>query len=205
MDHAKNKAETAPVVKSPDFCCVPTLAPYDLPMIEEHDFHYAMENTRVVVQPKSLIETFGTTSFRFLLVSELMDETNAVRIRGGRIDAERPRIMSPHHFSKLLLEGFGDTAQDYADWVEQNAQAFKILRYGFNFRKTDLEHNTVRDPMEVVLGRLEEDLSSRNDPTSALIAGVEDGWEVCLLKFTMDIIQRSAGENIGEWKRRGLI
>lgn len=174
-------------------------------MIEEHDFHYAMENTRVVVQPKNLIETFGTTSFRFLLVSELMDETNAVRIRGGRIEAERPRIMSPHHFSKLLLDGFGESGQEYADWAEQNAHAFKILRYGFQLRKTDLEHDTVRDSMEVVLGRLEEELTAKNDPMSALIAGVEDGWEVCLLKFTMDIIQRSAGENIGEWKKRGLI
>lgn len=174
-------------------------------MIEEHDFHYAMENTRVVVQPKNVIETFGTTTFRFLLVSELMDETNAVRIREGRIDAERPRIMSPHHFSKLLLEGFGDSAQSYADWAEQNPNAFKILRYGFQLRKTDLEHNTVRDSMEAVVGRLEQDLAARNDPMAALIAGVEEGWEVCLLKFTMDIIQRSAGENLGEWKRRGLI
>ena len=88
-------------------------------MIEEHDFHYAMENTRVVVSPQRRIETFGSTSFKFLLVSELMDEVNAVRIRGGRIEAERPRIMSPHHFSKLLLEGFGSKARDYADWVEQ--------------------------------------------------------------------------------------
>ena len=30
-------------------------------MIEEHDFHYAMENTRVVVQPQRRIETFGST------------------------------------------------------------------------------------------------------------------------------------------------
>ena len=67
-------------------------------MIEEHDFHYAMENTRVVIQPQRTIETFGSTSFRFLLVSELMDEVNAVRIRGGRIEAERPRIMSPASF-----------------------------------------------------------------------------------------------------------
>jgi hypothetical protein len=132
-----------------------------------------------------------------------MDEANAVRIRGGRIEAERPRIMSPHHFSKLLLEGFGDSAQGYADWVEQNSHAFKILRYGFQFRKTDLEHNTVRDSMEAVLGRLEDDV--KQDPLSVLIAGVEEGWEVCLLKFTMDIIQRSAGENLGEWKKRGLI
>lgn len=174
-------------------------------MIEEHDFRYAMESTRVVVQPERLIETFGSTSFRFLLVSELMDEVNAVRVRGGRIEAERPRIVSPHHFSKLLLDGFGDSAREYADWVENNAQAFKILRYGFQFKKTDLEQNIVRDSFEAVVGRLKEEVEAGGDPSSALISGVDDAWEVCLLKFTMDLIQRSSGENVDEWKRRGLI
>ena len=103
-------------------------------MIEEHDFQYAMENTRVVVQPQRIIETFGSTSFRFLLVSELMDEVNAVRIRGGRIEAERPRIVSPHHFSKLLLDGFGGLAREFADWVEQHSSSFRVLRYGFQLR-----------------------------------------------------------------------
>ena len=39
----------------------------------------------------------------------------------------------------------------------------------------------------------------------ALIEGIDDAWEVCLMKFTMDLIQRSAGGNMAEWKRRGLI
>jgi len=174
-------------------------------MIEEHDFRYAMESTKVVVHPEKAIETFGSTSFRFLLVSELMDEVNAVRIRGGRIEAERPRIVSPHHFRKMLLEGFGDSAREYADWVEENPQAFKVLRYGFQFKKTDMEQNVVHDSLETVVGRLKDDLASWNDPTAALISGVDDAWEVCLLKFTMDLIQRSSGENMDEWKRRGLI
>ena len=41
--------------------------------------------------------------------------------------------------------------------------------------------------------------------SAALIAGVDEAWEVCLLKFTMDLIQRSSGENLDEWKRRGLM
>lgn len=174
-------------------------------MIEEHNFRYALENTKVVVQPQRMIETFGSTSFRFLLVSELLDEVNAVRVRSGRIEAERPRIMAPHHFSKLLLDGFGESAREYADAFEQNAQAFKILRYGFELRKTDLEQSVVHDPIEAVLDRLKDDLATRDDPSDALISGVDDAWEVCLVKFTMELIQRSAGENVGEWKRRGLI
>ncbi|MEI6033999.1 MAG: hypothetical protein WCS65_06945 [Verrucomicrobiae bacterium] len=172
-------------------------------MFQEHDFHYAMENTRVVVSPQSGIETFGTTQFRFSLVSELLDEVDTVRVRNGRLEAERPRIVSPHHFSKLMLDGFGEEAREYADWLEANGSAVRILRYGFQFRKTDLSEQVLREPMDSALDRLQDQIG--NDPMSALIAGVDDAWEVCLLKFSMEMIQKSAGGNVDEWKRRGLI
>jgi hypothetical protein len=174
-------------------------------MYQEHDFHYAMENTRVVVSPQSGIETFGTTRFHFSLVSELLDQVDTVRIRNGRIEAERPRIVSPHHFSKLLLDGFGEEAREYADWIESSGPMLKILRYGFQFRKTDLSEQVVREPMENALERLQKQIGTGDDPFAALIAGVDDAWEVCLLKFSMEMIQRSAGGNVQEWKRRGLI
>ncbi len=163
-----------------------------------------MENTRVVVSPQSAIETFGTTRFRFSLVSELLDEVDTVRIRNGRIEAERPRIISPHHFSKLLLDGFGENAREAADWIESNPEAMRILRYGFQLRKTDVSEQVVREPMEAALDRLQQRMQADNEPFAALIAGVDDAWEVCLLKFTMEMIQRSAGENVAEWRRRGL-
>jgi hypothetical protein len=53
--------------------------------------------------------------------------------------------------------------------------------------------------------RLEEEIRKENDPMTALIEGIDDAWEVCLMKFTMDLIQRSAGENVAEWKRRGFL
>ncbi len=172
-------------------------------MIQEHDFHYAMENTRVVVSPQGGIETFGTTRFQFSLVSELLDEVDTVRVRSGKIEAERPRILSPHHFSRLMLDGFGEEARDYADWIESQGADIKILRYGFQFRKTDLSERVVREPMDETIERLRNQIG--DDPLAALIAGVDDAWEVCLLKFSMEMIRKSAGGNVDEWKRRGLI
>ena len=174
-------------------------------MYQEHDFHYAMENTRVVVSPQGAIETFGTTRFQFALVSELLDEVGAVRIRNGRIEAERPRILAPQHFSKLLLEGFGEEARGYADWVESHGEALKILRYCFQLRKTDVSETILRETMDSALDRLSSQIGGGDDPNSALIAGVDDAWEVCLFKFSMEMIQRSAGANVAEWRRRGLV
>lgn len=174
-------------------------------MFREDDFQYALENTRVVRPPVQVIQTFGTTTFRFFLVSELMDGVNQVRVRDGRIHAERPAIVSPHHFSKLMLDGFGESAREYADWLESQGRNMQFLRYGFQFKKTDINEEIVHAPMADVIGRLGERMDGWDDPMSTLIEGVDEAWEVCLLKFSVELIQRSAGENLGEWKRRGLL
>src|SRR4051812_45761904 len=85
------------------------------------DFEYAMENTRVVVAPEQQIATFGTTSFHFYLVSELMDQVNEVRVRQGQLHAERPQIMTPEHLVRLLLEGFGEQANRHAERLREYA------------------------------------------------------------------------------------
>lgn len=173
-------------------------------MIKADDFQYAMENTRIVVAPSSAIETFGQTSFRFRLVTEPMDEIGSVRLRQGMIHAERPRLLAPQYVSRLLLEGFGERAQGFAGWIEEQKD-FRILRYGFTLKKTDLSEELLREPKEDVLLKLEEEIRREDNPLNVLIEGIDDAWEVCLMKFTMDMIQRSSGENVAEWKRRGLI
>jgi len=159
----------------------------------------------VVRAPAQAIQTFGTTSFRFTLVSELLDHVNRVRVRDGRIHAEKPTILSPHNYSKLLLDGFGENARGYADWLEAHGSHLRFLRYGFQFRKTDVSEEIVNAPKEEVIERMEKRLDHAEDPMATLIDGVDDAWEVCLLKFTVELIQRSAGENMDEWKRRGFI
>jgi len=173
-------------------------------MIKADDFNYALENTRVVIAPSSTIETYGQTSFRFRLVTEPMDESGSVRLRMGMIHAERPRILAPQYISRLLLEGFGEKAREFAGWMEEQKD-IHFLRYGFSLRKTDLSEHLLRQPKEEVLERLREELRRDDDPMDTLIEGIDDAWEVCLMKFTMDMIRRSAGENVAEWKRRGLI
>ena len=169
------------------------------------DFDYAIENTHVLVAPEQQIATFGTTSFNFYLISELMDRVDQVRIRNGKIHAERPQILTPEHFSRLLLEGFGEKAQRYADQLREYARNIAVLRYGFQFRKTNVTEETIRDSVDAVITRTKRRVEDAEEPLSAVIQGVDDAWEVCLLKFTIEMIERSAGENIGDFKRRGLI
>lgn len=173
--------------------------------MKEDDFNYAIENTQVIVAPDQKIATFGTTSFRFYLISELMDRVNEVRVRDGKIHADRPQILTPEHFSRLLLEGFGEKAQQYADQLRERARNIAVLRYGFQFRKTDVTERMFRDPIEAVIARTKSHVEHMEESLSAVIQGVDDAWEVCLLKFTVDMIERSAGGNIGDFHQRGLL
>ena len=172
--------------------------------VTDDDFQYAIENTRVILAPERQIATFGSTSFRFYLISELMDQANEIRVRDGRIHAERPQILTPEHYCRLLLEGFGEKAQKYVDQLREHTRDVAVLRYGFQFRKTDVTENTVRDTMEAVVERTRRQVEHSEEPLSAVIQGVDDAWEVCLLKFTIDLIERSSGGNMGDFRKRGL-
>ena len=48
------------------------------------------------------------------------------------------------------------------------------------------------------------DLIGRYTP-KAVIRGVDDTWEISLLKFNMDMIEQSQGINVFDFKRKGLL
>ena len=174
-------------------------------MISEDSFHYAIENTQVLLAPDRRIETFGNTNFRFHLVTELMDQVGVVRVRDGRIEAQRPQIITPGQYSKLSLEGFGEKAQNFAQWLENNSERFAVLKYGFQFRKMDVVESLVHNPLDEVVDRIRQSINCADEPLTAIIQGVDDAWEVCLLKFTVDLIQQSAGGNMNDFRRKGLL
>ena len=173
--------------------------------MKKDDFDYAIENTQVILAPEQQIATFGSTSFNFYLISELMDRVDQVRVRNGKIHAERPQILTPEHYCRLLLEGFGDKAQRYVDQLREHLRNIAVLRYGFQFRKTDVTEETIRDSVDAVINRTKHRVENANEPLSAIIQGVDDAWEVCLLKFTIDLIERSSGGNLGDFRKRGLL
>jgi hypothetical protein len=89
--------------------------------------------------------------------------------------------------------------------LREHARTVAVLRYGFQFRKTDVTEQTMRDSIDAVINRTKRRVESENEPLSAVIQGVDDAWEVCLLKFTIDLIERSSGENLGDFRKRGLL
>jgi hypothetical protein len=176
-------------------------------MHTEYDIQYALEMTKVLHEPDRRIDTFGSTQFEFQLVSELMDSVNSTRVRQGRIEAEKPLILrpDPNSVANFDFEGFGPEAHAFGDFLRENIHRLAILKYGFKFRMNEMTEEIVHEPMQEVCGKLLEDIRVSGNPMRAVIAGVDDTWEICLLRFTVEMIEKSQKINLFDFKRRGLL
>jgi hypothetical protein len=171
---------------------------------KQFDFWYAVNNTELISTPTSRLETFGDTVVNYYLVSELMDSIDKVRVREGHLKALKPSIITPEALGQMNLEDFGSEAQKYGEWLSKNAGDLSILQYGFRLEKRELKEYVVSDPVESVLDRVEQEVKSMNDPLSAILLGVDDPWEVCLLKLMIELVQSSANANIQDIQKLAM-
>jgi len=166
---------------------------------------YAMENTKVLREPDRRIDTFSTTSFKFTIVSELMDSVGKVRVRRGEMQAQKPQIIKPASYNSVELEGFDEKGKELLEWMNQKGVEPVFFQYGFHFRRTAVREQIFSENIELVKERLLEEASLKDDPMLALVEGIDDAWEIGLLKFTIDMIEKSQSINQFDFKRRGLL
>jgi hypothetical protein len=193
----------------PFHCTASELADSPLPMHSPDDIQYALETTKVLREPDRRIDTFGETRFEFQLISELMDRTGEVRIRTGEVEALRPRILRPSAYQEVQLEGFDPSARARFDQLVDKFRAegkdLAFLQYGFLFKRGQVHEEIIHDSMDAVRERVLEDIRKSGNPSRAIIEGVDDAWEISILKFSFDMMLRSHEINAFDFQRRGLL
>jgi hypothetical protein len=167
---------------------------------------YAMRHTRVLYVPDRRIDSFGDTRFNFRLITEPMDEVGVCRIRSGWVEANRPRILRPADLRSIETEGFGADAARFFEWMQAHGARLQALfEYGFRFGRSDVSEELVHESAVEVRDRVVQESLGSGDPFRAVIEGVDDAWEVSLLYFMLEMIQKSHEINIFDFRRRGLI
>lgn len=163
---------------------------------KQFDFWYAVNNTELVATPTTRLETFGDTIVNYHMVCELMDSVDQVCIREGQLKALKPEIIMPQSLGQMDLEDFGPDAKNYADWLAKHGGDLRILQYGFRIQKQEIKEHIVTDQLANVLDRVKAEVKAKDDPLSAILIGVDDPWQVCLLKLMVDLVQHSAQGNM---------
>jgi hypothetical protein len=170
----------------------------------QFDFWYAVHNTHILLAPTTRLETFGSTMLNYHLVTEMMDAAEKIRVREGRVKAQRPEIITPQSFMETIQDGFGEEARAYAEWLRANEKELMILRYGFSITKEHISEEIVTGPLEGIANKVKKVVAESNDPLAAVVVGVEKPWEVCLLKLMVEVAQKSAGPNVQDFRSRGI-
>lgn len=168
----------------------------------------ALEQTWVVRYPTQHLATFGTTNIAYFVVTEpiYQDLAPGTRtegvVRTGRVIAERPAVITPEY--GLNLPGFSSEAYDY---MREIAGA-----YGSNSPGILYQYKNEAEKIEIVGGtpseiahRIGEDLDRRKENMSVVMVGVDELWDVSLLKFIYEFTSSSAVQNVQELRGRGLL
>lgn len=172
--------------------------------VSNFDFHYAVSNTEVVLSPKRGIETFGNTIINYSLVAEVMDAAGRIRIREGRIEAARPQIITPAAYASLSVEGFGKEAKEYLSWLKEHEDDVRILQYGYSLKQEAFSEEIVTGSLDEVVDRVKAELVRKEDPLGALVKGVDNPWDVSLVRLFWVITRASVAQNVRELNERKL-
>ncbi len=166
------------------------------------DFVYAVRNTRIVRAPKQLLDPFDQTMIDYTLLAEVMDDPSKTRVREGKLQTYPPRLLLPGDFSVQELEGFGEQAQQYLNYLKERATNIRILQYSYRLRREAYTETIVSEPLAVVKARAEAAMKEKHNPYGALVVGVDEPWDVCVLHLFMKLVQASVPRTLSVLTQR---
>ncbi|MCL0055890.1 hypothetical protein M1N56_08475, partial [Dehalococcoidia bacterium] len=113
-------------------------------------------------------------------------------MRKGRVIAEQPSLITPTY--ALNLKGFSDHAYEYMRHVSQS--------YGANSPGILYQYRNEAENLEILSGipaevgnRISTDLKEKKNDLSVVIVGVDEFWDVALMKFIYEFTASSASYN----------
>ncbi|MEM9399175.1 MAG: hypothetical protein AAF984_03125 [Verrucomicrobiota bacterium] len=174
-------------------------------MFSIDSYQYALESTRILLPPDRRLETFGTSVLSYYLITEEMDQVNCSNVREGQIVAEKPEIITPDRMANLMLDGWGEQGEAFIDALGPNLKKMTFLQYGFSLKKKEIKFYQLHESLPEVCDKVKEQVSSKEDPLSVVMTGVDDAWEVSLLKFMVEIAASSGQSNIKDLRDLGFI
>jgi hypothetical protein len=175
--------------------------------IDEERISEAVRRTEILRLPKRSLATFGATNIYYYLVtepaySELVKSSSETVIREGRVVAERPRIVTPYYLSHL--EGFSPDAKRYLDMlIKTHGPSVPGLLYSYKNEPKEL--TIVSDNLLSVIAKLNQDIDKSGNPLTSIIKGLDELWDVSLLKFIYELTRSSLPDNLLQLGSRGLL
>ena len=173
----------------------------------EKDLIKAVQKTRVARKPLQYLATFGTTIINYYVITEpIYSDIDELKketvVRTGRVNSGKPEIVTPTY--ALNLKGFSSEAYKYLEFISDK---FGVNSPGvlYQYKNEPGKINILNGSVEEVSNNIIKELNTKKDKLTAVIVGVDELWDVSLLKFIHDFTSESLVSNINEFSSRGLL
>ncbi len=171
---------------------------------------HALEETEVLKSADKLISTSKDTTLHYYVLTEpvylevFKGEGPETRIREGEIAWEKPKLLTPGYI--LEMEGFSNEAREAFKILARNNPDLAGLLYKMRYKKESIRSTTISKNIEQTFHRIESEIEDNDKELTAIIKGVDDLWDVSLMKFVQELIVRSAYESqIPDYTNQGML
>ncbi len=168
----------------------------------------ALEETEILKFPDKLISTSQSTTLHYYVLAEpyyleaLENEGHETRIREGKITWDKPKLLTPGYI--LTMEGFSEEAKKAFQIMARQNPDMAGLLYKMNYKKESIRTVTVSKTIEATYDRIKDDLKETGGTLTAVVKGVDELWDVSLMKFVQELIVKSAySSQIPYYEERG--
>lgn len=157
----------------------------------------ALKNTEVILEPKELISSYGSTTVHYYMLAipmylqfEGRSKDSETIVREGRITWQKPKLLTPSYM--LRLEGFSEEARKALEMLAMEDSDLAMLLYKLRLVRDSEKMDIVSESLNSVLDKIIGDINKKGDKHTAVIKGVDQFWDVSLSKFTQELMSRSA-------------
>lgn len=155
-----------------------------------------LENTEILLEPDDLIYTDRDTTLHYFVLSEpyyleeFPKEGPETKIREGEITWEKPKLLTPDYM--INMSGFSGEAKQAMQMIAQENPDLAALLYKMNYKKQSIRTFTLAKEIEAAEAKIREDIDQSTDKLTVIIKGVDELWDVSLMKFIQSLMQKSA-------------
>ena len=170
----------------------------------------ALEETEILRSPERLISTEEKTTLHYYVLTEPVylevfdGEGPETRIREGWITWEKPKLLTPDYLMKM--EGFSEEAQKAMKLIANKNPDLAGFLYQMKYKKNSGSSRTISTTIEEAHERIEEDINEADEYLTAIIKGLDELWDVSLMKFIQQLVLKSAQKTqIPDLERKGYL
>lgn len=171
---------------------------------------YALEETEILKEPDKLISTSSPTTLNFYVLVEpayleiVENEGPETRIREGKISWEKPKLLTPDYL--LDTEGFSSEAQEALNMMVRQYPDLASIMYKMRYKREEERDTTVPYKIMEAYRRIENKIEDEEAPFSVVIKGVDELWDVSLMKYVQELMAKSAVKSqIPDYENKGFL